>query len=135
MAATTRDFPLKVDKRVPFDDTLPIIGVDLSSATFVMQVRALPGDTGTPMLDLATIAAPAQGLSASYDTAFLYGGTTVPATILRIIINETSLEALALGTPHEQPLTLHYDMHVTPSPGKKSVLLAGRFIINPGVTL
>lgn len=126
-------------KRVPFDDDVAIIGEDLSSASFLMHIRAQAGDTGTPLVSLGNASPPTQGVSATYSPTYQYqdGAETItaPASLIRIIIAEATLEALALGTPYDEPVDLFYDLHVTPAGGTKRVQFGGKFILNPGVTI
>jgi hypothetical protein len=131
--------PLAADKRTPFEKDIAIVGPDWSGATFLMHVRAQPGDTGSPLLSLANASAGSQGISAVYEADYthVYDGQTLelPATILTLFIAEASLEALSLNNPTNQPLNLAYDLHITPSGGVKFVALQGAFTINPGVTI
>lgn len=126
-------------KRVPFDDDVPIIGENLTGATFAMHIRSHPGDTGTPLVSLANAAAPSQGVSVTYNAAYQYQDgaelITAPASLIRICIDEVTLEALSLGTPYDEPVDLHYDLHTTPSGGAKRVQFGGNFILKPGVTI
>ncbi len=136
---------LTADKRVPFVDedgaTWVFVGEDWADATFAMHVRALPGDTGTPLISLANASAGSQGISATYDGAYVYvdpetkSEETAIATLVLCQIDEATLEALSLGTPSDKPLVLYYDLHITPSSGVKRVAVSGTFTINPGVTI
>lgn len=135
---------LEADKRVPFVEadgaTIVFVGEDWTGAAFAMHIRNNPGDTGTPVVSLAGATAGTQGLSVAYDAAYIYVDETgeeitAPASLLLIQIDEATLEALSLGTPANEALTLHYDIHVTPSGGVKRVVAEGKFIINPGVTI
>lgn len=112
------------------------LGQDLSAATWAMDVRALPGDTATALVALATAAAGAQGISATYDAGYLHPatGATVGATTIRPQINETTMEGLATATPGDGPFDAHYDIHMTLS-GVKRLFAFGRFVYHPGVTL
>lgn len=126
-------------KRVPFDDDVAIIGENLTGAAFSMQIRAHPGDTGTALVSLSNAAPPTQGISVTYNAAYQYQDgvetITAPASLIRICIAEATLEALALGTPYDEPVDLFYDLHVTPAGGTKRVQFGGKFILNPGVTI
>lgn len=124
-------------KRVPFIARVPFVGVDWSSgATFALQIRALPGDTGTALVSLAGASAGSEGVSASYDSAYeLPDGTTAAATVLTIQVNEATLEGLSLSARASEPVNLYYDLHVTPSGGTKAVQIFGKFDLYPGVTI
>lgn len=124
-------------KRVPFDDDVAIIGENLSAATFLMHIRANRGDTGSPLVSLANASPPAAGVSATYDPAYVWQWDnqlfTTPASLVRIIIAEATLEALSLGTPYDEPVELYYDLHATTD--TKRVQFGGKFILKPGVTI
>ncbi|MFN3474095.1 MAG: hypothetical protein ACK4ZW_08625 [Blastomonas sp.] len=140
MAATLN---LTAFKRVPFVEsdgaTIVHIGPDWSDAAFKMDIRQAPGDTGTPIITLATATAGSQGISATYEAAYLFQvngtPTTAPATKILIQIDEATIEALDLGTPPDEPVELYYDLHATPSGGIKRVLCEGKFTIKPGATI
>jgi hypothetical protein len=137
-------------RRVPFggaagDQDIVVLGLDWSAAGFAMQVRAAPGDTGTPLADLVTAAAGVQGLSATYDAGYLYPangpnvalrGTEVGATIIRPQIDQATLEAIPLAADDPAAaLPLWYDLHVTPPTMPKQQFLYGIYTLNPGVTI
>ena len=124
-------------KRVPFVDDAAILGPDYTGATFAMHIRNKNGDTGTPLVSLAGATVGAQGISVTYNPAYVYDeeGSTAPASVILIQINETTLESLSLNNPTEKPVELAYDLHVTPSGGAKRVELYGQFIIYPGATI
>lgn len=124
-------------KRTPFVDDVAILGPNWTGAAFLMHIRNKNGDTGTPIISLATATAGTQGISVTYNAAYVYddAGSTAPASIVLIQIDEGTLEALALNNPSNKPVELVYDLHVTPSGGRKAVELYGQFIINPGATI
>lgn len=131
-------------KRVPFIDedgaTIVFAGENFVGGTYLMHIRANPGDTGTPILSLSGASAGTQGISVTYDAEYLYvdengAEQTGPASLVLIQINETTLEGLSLGTPTDKPVTLYYDLHITPSGAPKRVASQGKFIIKPGVTI
>lgn len=133
------DLDIPAFKRVPFDDDVAIIGENLTGATFSMQIRAHPGDAGTALVSLANAAPPTQGVSVTYNPAYQYQDgaslVTAPASLIRICIDEATLEGLSLGTPYDEPVDLFYDLHATPVGGTKRVLFGGKFPLNPGVTI
>lgn len=129
-------------KRVPFggasgEGDIPVISVDWSGATFKMELRVNPGDTGTALVSLTNAAAGSQGISATYEDAYAMpdGSGTVIATIIRPQIDEATIEGLALGARTSDPVELYYDIHVTPSGSAKRLLCFGKFTIYPGVTI
>lgn len=136
---------LEAYKRVPFVDddgaTWVFFGEEWDDATFAMHIRNNPGDTGTPLVSLANASAGSQGISATYEASYVYVDpetdeeVTGPATLVLVQIDEATLESLALGTPYDKPVSLHYDLHVTPSGGSKRIPIEGAFILKPGVTI
>jgi hypothetical protein len=133
------DLP-KADKRVPYVQGIHIVGPDITTGAFFMQIRAKEGDTGTPLIELAKVASGAEGIAVSYDATFNYtNGAGLPitttATTLTVRINEATLEALAFANPAEVPLTLAYDIHITPVGQDKRVFSYGAFVIKAGVTI
>lgn len=134
------NLPLLAYKRVPFLEpdgtTFVIVGPNWSAATYRMQVRNAPGDTGAPLVTLTNQAAGTQGISASYVADYVMpDGSEAPATKVLIQINETTIEGWALGTPYDEPVELFYDLHITPSGGTKINYCGGKFTIAPGVTI
>lgn len=132
------EIPITVmSKRVPFLDSLAIEGANLTTATFKMEIRNLPGDTGTALVTLNGASAGSEGISCTYDPSYADPETGEPfaASIVLIQINEATMEALATGTPTNAAVELAYDIHVTPVSGPKFVLCYGKFTYSPGVTL
>lgn len=136
---------LEADKRVPFVDedgaTWVFFSEDWDDATFAMHIRQNPGDTGAAVVSLTNATAGTQGISATFDPAFVVTDpetnedVTGPATLILCQINESTLEAISLGTPSDKPVEFHYDLHVTPTGGVKRVVAEGKFTIKPGVTI
>ncbi|MGD9470606.1 MAG: hypothetical protein AB7G24_00745 [Novosphingobium sp.] len=128
-------------KRVPFGGASGtedfIEAGDLSAATFRMEIRTAPGDTGDALVRLTNAAAGSRGISAAYDSAYPHptSGAPIAATVIRPQIDEATLEALAAASPASDDLVLHYDLHITPSGGLKYVCAYGTFTIKPGVTI
>lgn len=142
MAFVAKPINLAADKRAPWggisgDADIVVLGLDWSAGTFSMELRAEPGAQGAPLVALSTASPGAQGISASYDAGYLHPKTaaTVGATIVRPQINETTLEGLAYGADPADPVTLFYDIHATVPGRGKFVVMGGKFIILPGVTL
>lgn len=131
------EIPITVmSKRVPFIGSLAIEGANLTTATFKMEVRNLPGDTGTALVTLNGASAGSEGISCTYDAAYAdpETGETFAASVILIQINETTMEGLSTGTPVDEPVTLHYDIHCTPSGGLKFLAAYGTLTYYPGVT-
>lgn len=128
---------IPVEKRVPLDITIPEMGANYTGATLAAEVRASPGDTGSAIITLANATPPTEGLSVTYDAAYVdpNGELENGASLVRMLITEDTLEALTLSTPASDPLVLHYDIHLTPSGGTKFVFARGTFTVNPGVTI
>lgn len=137
--------PLTAFKRVPFveDDgaTFVFFDMDWSTATFAMQIRQKQGDTSTPLVSLSNAPAGSEGISVTVVPDYTYydpkaqQSFTGEASLVLIQIDEATLEGLALGTPSDCPVRLHYDLHVTPSGKPKRVAVYGSFDILPGVTI
>lgn len=128
---------IPVEKRVPLDVTIPEMGANYTGATLAAEIRALPGDSGSALITLGTTTPPAEGLSVTYDAAYVDPLGELPngASLVRMLIAESTLEGLAYAADPSQPVVLHYDIHLTPSGGSKFVYARGTFTVNPGVTL
>lgn len=130
-------------RRVPFGggsgaQDVVLLGLDWSAASFAMQVRAAAGDTGTPYVSLIGAAAGTQGISATYDAGYIHPttGAVVGATTIRPQIDQATLAAIPLAPDDPAaPLTLWYDLHVTPVGLPMMQFLYGQFTLNPGVTI
>lgn len=126
-------------KRVPYDEEIVFVGPNWAGETMKMEVRNLPGDTGDPLIPALENVSSGQGLTATYDPAFeVFPANgepfTAPASTIRIRINESTLEALSLGSPSDQPVTTYYDIHVGTGSAKK-LIAHGKLPIPPGVTV
>lgn len=130
-------------RHVPFggttgDGDLPILGEDYSDATFEMHIRLAPGATGDPLIELENAAALSEGISAEYDADYPHPltGEEVGATVIRIEIDETSIESLPVAAEPEEPAVFYYDLQMTPSfsGARKRVVIYGTFTVYPGVT-
>lgn len=133
--AATPQIDIFAEKRVPFDDTIAEMWTDYSGATPLMEIRSEPGASGSPLVSLGASSSGGEGIAISYDAGYADPDGGAPgASLIEIIIAEATLEALAYGADPADPVTLYYDLHLTPSGGKKFVFCGGRFLINPGVT-
>ncbi len=135
--ASAPEINIVADKRVPFDETIPEMGMDDSGATAAMEIRVEPGAQGSALVSLGMSSNGGEGIAITYDDEYPDPETDEldGASIVRIIINETTLEGLSYNADPSKPLVLYYDIHLTPSGSKKFIFCAGAFIINPGVTL
>lgn len=127
-------------KRVPFLDSIDFIGPDWAAADFALQIRNSNGDTGTALVSLTKQTAGTQGISCTYNASYVWvdqSGVshTSAASIVLINISEATVEGLSLNNPVSEPLTLKYDLHVTPSGGTKFVAAYGDFTVYPGSTI
>lgn len=116
----------------PFDDSITIEGVDLSSiTTATMQVRAYRDAPGAALIDLSLVAPPAQGLSISVSTT-----EGVPTSVIRVLINETTIETLlpfpANGVEPGADVNLAGGIILAGTGFKKTRWFEGPFIIVPG---
>lgn len=131
MTPATED--LRAYRWTQFKELFPIEGIDLTGASFAMQVRQYPDATGDPLISLTDATSPAQGISLSVATV---GG--LPTSTIEVRINETTIEGLypfpANGLEPGQEVKLAYDMHITLSSLGKRRWFQGVFIIVPGVT-
>ncbi|NKI99578.1 hypothetical protein [Novosphingobium sp. SG707] len=120
------------------DGDFELLGVDYSADDFDMQIRAAPGMTGDPLINLGLAAAGSTGMVVSYHADWVHPvtGAVVGGTLLRIQINVGDLAALPYAADDpSQPLELAYDIRRQPLYGPSSILAEGKFIVNPGVTI
>lgn len=107
--------------------------LDLTAATFKLQVRQYGDAAGDPLISLQNAAAPAEGMSA---TVVGTGDDTV--STLEIRIAEATLETLLpLSTSGLEPgenLSLVWDLPITTAELGKVRWLEGAFVLHPGVT-
>lgn len=125
-------------KRVPYSAEFVFIGPNWAGQPIRMEVRNAPGDVGEPLVGLSNVAS-GEGVVATYEAAFEVTPPkgdpfTAPATRLAIRINETTLEAVSLGTPYDHPVSTFYDIHVGTG-SAKTLIMHGKLPIQPGVTL
>lgn len=124
---------LRVNRWVPFDDTIGIEGIDLDGATLLMQVRAYRDAPGAALIDLTNATPPAQGLSVSVETV-----EGMPTSTIRIMISEATIEALlpfpGNGVEPGADVVLAWDMLISDTGLTKARWFEGAFIIVPGAT-
>jgi hypothetical protein len=141
--ATPPQIDIVASKRVPFDDIIAEMLVDYSDATPLMELRTLPGAQGDPVESFGVSVAGAEGIEITYDEDYTDPdpdsptyGEDIGASIIRIIIDEATLEALSYAAKPEQRAEYYYDIHLDPDgSAKKFVFCRGKFIVDPGVTL
>ena len=102
-----------------------------------MEIRAEAGGQGVPLAQFGTYSGSGEGVEVTYLPTFPDPITceVVGASQVRVFIDEATLEALSYGARASDHLTLHYDIHITPTGSKKFVFSEGEFTINPGVTI
>lgn len=115
------------------DADMIMLGVDWTGAAFKMGLAAQVGST--PLITLTNQTAGTQGISATYDAAYVdpINGETVGATIIRAQIDEATFEALTWSDDTTEPLVLAHDFLITPSGEPQFVWFDGTFTILPGV--
>lgn len=123
--------PLSGDRWTAFVRTLTFEGIDLTGATFAMQVRLKPDTPGAPLVDLSTVAsASAEGVRFISVT----GTGTDAVSVVGIRINETTMESLPAADEVGNDTPLAWDMHITPAGGTKQKYIGGAFTVRSGVT-
>lgn len=132
--------PIQLDlptawKRAPYIRELVFIGPDWRGETMRLEIRNREGDQGVPLIALDNVTS-GQGIAVTYDPAFPVPNSddTAGASILRIRINETTLENLPYNTPYEAEYDFRYDLHIGTGSAKQ-VVTYGAFPLRPGVTL
>ncbi len=116
------------------DWNVEVLSVDWSGAAFVLAVSKAEGAAAE--FTLTNQPAGTQGVSAAYDpnmvdpiSGGVLGGTTISPQV-----NETSLEAITWGSiPAGEPLSLFWELLVTPIGGPQRQLCCGNFKLYPGV--
>lgn len=142
---------LYADRWTPFFDVFAFVEQDLTGASFSMQIRAKPNATGPALVDLATITTSGQGLRqfrvSTDDVETLIAGgrlgevppgyeltDVITVSELSVTINETTMETLAFTGERDEDSVLYWDLHVTPSGGRKYKAFGGKFVVVAGVT-
>lgn len=113
------EFPFEIDGE-PYD---------LTSWSAALQVRLYGAAGGSALISLANVTSDTQGV-----------WIIEPSEgIVRVRVDEATLSTLwtTLGGPAEagDPITLAYDLVMTPPAGGDEVWMQGDFIIQPGVTV
>lgn len=107
-------------------------GNNWSAAAFVLAVANQEG--GTPLFTLTNATAGSQGVSATYEAGMIDGdtGLVVGGTRIRPQVNESTLEAIS-WTPTDKPLSLFWDLLITPSGGVQFSHSCGNALLYSGV--
>lgn len=141
--------PLVGGRWVPFEDTLTVLGVNLTGWAFAMTVRDSRAVGAQERVTLGTVTNDTQGLrlisaaaAVQADvTAWAAQGVTIALgeyiSVVRIRINEAVMEAMAAAEDQAKPgenAVMAYDIHMTPAGGQKFVAYAGDFIVRQGAT-
>ena len=124
---------LRAYRWAPMVELFPFEGLDMTGATFAMEVRLSPDAPGDALVSLGNAVSNAQGISLDVE----WDGV-LPTSIVQVRINETTLEGLlpfpANGTEPGEEVRLAYDLHITMPDFGKRRWVEGVFIIVPGVT-
>ncbi len=125
----TATIPLVANRWVPFIDWIAVEAIDLTGATFTMQVRDR-WNGGAVRADLGTVATLAEeGLKLEVSTV-----DGLVTSKVNIRINETTMEAMPLASDPDGPTALVYDLHCNPVGGQKFVMARGPFTVVEGST-
>lgn len=106
-----------------------ILGEDLSGAAFAWKFALAEGNAA--LITLANAAAGSQGVSATYDAAYLHptSGAIVGATIIVPQIDEATLE----DAQFDGVGSLFHTLYITPAGGKQYVERYGTLTLRDGV--
>ena len=109
-----------------------VLGKNWSAATFVWTFAATLG--GAAVITLVNAAAGTQGVSATYDAAYVHPqtGQVVGATTIRPLITEATIEALTWPAVPASLVLIH-DLLVTPSGAMQLAYAKGTMTITAGV--
>jgi hypothetical protein len=142
------------DRNVVFKRTIALPNYDFTGGSFRMQVRDRR-DGGATRADLSTVTSgSAEGVRLIYagtatvaahiaaarltqaqaDQLGLASGTSLLLSQLGIRINETTMQAMPLGTEVGDDKVLVHDLLLTPSGGDEDVYARGDFTVRAGVT-
>ena len=133
MAIQPARLDLRAGRFVPFYYDIAFVGYDLNTPLTYMraQIRQKPDTPGEPIVDLERQATGAvQGL-------FPMGLTTIdglPATVVRLFIDQLQMRALPFPAELGNNLDLAWDMQIQTDQTLKAVWLAGKFTVVAGVT-
>jgi hypothetical protein len=137
---STGRLDLTANRWEPFDYEIRYEGMDLTGATFAMDVRDRK-DGGFVRASLSTaVSIAAEGVklvSAAYDDVDFgdpIGVLNVPVSVIHIHINEPTVEAMAVAREAGEDGVIFYDLQATPSGGTKFRMIEGTFTVKAGST-
>lgn len=121
---------LRADRRTPyFPDTINFPGVDFTGATVLMEVRQVKDTEGDALISLEDVTS-GQGV---YISTASPGG--VITSYLQILIFKEVMEELPFPAERGEDLALWWDLLIQPSGGFRQRWLAGKFIVEAGVSI
>lgn len=150
---TPVDLALYGDRNVLFNTTLGFYDLDLTGATFRMQIRVSPDQGGSPLVSLTTGAGGIVLVYAGTDTVANHiasnritekqvqtaGYADTDTLTLSLVNVQISQAAMAFAsTPAAEvgdDVLLSYDFLVTPAAGTEDKYLYGPFIVRGTVTV
>lgn len=114
-----------------FDDGISIIGIDLTGAEVLMQVRLYPGAAGDPLIALEMVEDVSidEGLDVSVDFSPGY-----PVSTIRWRIDRGTIGNLPQPAKAAADSVLAYDIITTGVGFEQCALVRGDFIVERGVT-
>ena len=112
--------PLVGNRYTPFVYSIDVVGVDLTGASILAQIRISPDAAGEPIASFAT------GLSVTTTNG-------IPTSTIDLTLTEASMTAMPEAAEIGNAVALAWDMVVTTADTTKFVLVGGSFTINPGV--
>lgn len=126
--------PLTVYRNVPYIEAIRFRALDFTGGTFAMQVRPIPGATGTPLISLTNATAGTQGLS-----VVVTEESGVDISTITVQIDEATIDAIlpaaSNGLRAGDDVVLYYDLLITATGITKSRWLQGTLTISEGVTI
>lgn len=153
---------ITADRWVACIREITFVGYDFEDATFAAQIRSYPDQPGDPLVSLTTVGASpsAQGVARVYSGAATVAqhitaarldssiyeqtnpatgakyaaGDSVTLSILRVRVNETTMEGLPFPNEDGGNKTLYWDLHITPVGSIKDKYAGGKFMVVAGVT-
>lgn len=119
--------PIAQDRWSPFDFEISFADIDLTGATFSMQVRDSK-DGGTLRADLSTTTTPG-------DEGVQLVSASASGSVIRIVIAEATMEAMDIASDAGSPGAdgqAWWGLHITPSGDLKFLALEGTFTVKAG---
>ena len=110
--------------------TLRFVGWDLRDVPLRMQARLQPDTPGVPLFDLQSVT---NGNAEGLRVVGFEEANGLATTIIEMVINETTMEALPAIGERGDVSQFAYDVQATIA-GRKRKLVGGPFLVLPGVT-